>query len=223
MSVKIILADDHPMLRQGLRLLLEAEADFSLVGETGDSLEILSLVGYPHPDVLVLDLLMPGLRGLNITRQVHQLSPTTKIVVLSMDSEVASAKKSLSGADAYVPMKSTAEELVRAIREVVAGRQYFSATLTDDEDNIEPDFEALRMHAPDMLDHYGTLTRREREILFLVGEGYTSAEIAARLVISPRTVDMHRRNIVHKLGLRGQSALVRYALQHDIVLLRSAR
>jgi two-component system, NarL family, response regulator NreC len=212
MSVTILLADDHPVVRQGLRLLLEAEPDFRVIGETGDGLEVTPMVERLHPDVLVLDLLMSGLGGLDITRQVKLQGAATRVVILSMYSNVAYVAGSLAaGAMAYVPKKSTAEELVHAIREVIAGRQYLSSSLSEEA------VENYRSHTGGTLDRYETLTRREREVLHLVGEGYTSAEIAERLVISPRTVDMHRRRLARKLSLSGQAALVRYALQHGVI------
>jgi DNA-binding NarL/FixJ family response regulator len=199
-------------MRQGLRALLEVEPDFRIIGETGDGLEVISLVEHLQPDILVLDLMLPGIGGLDITRLVNKQFPTTKVVILSMYSSVAYVAESLAaGAIAYIPKKSTAEELVHAIREVIAGRQYISTFLSEDA------IEIYQGQTGDTLDRYETLTRREREVLHLVGEGKTSAEIAERLFISPRTVDMHRRHLVRKLGLSGQAALVRYALQRGIV------
>jgi len=212
MSVTILLADDHQVLRQGLRLLLEAEADFRVIGETGDGLEVVPMVDRLHPDVLVLDLLLPGLSGLEVARQVQLQSPATRVVILSMYLSVAYVAQALAaGAKAYVAKKSSADELVRAIREVVAGRQYLGSSLSEEA------IELHRLQTGETLDRYATLTRREREVLHLVGEGYTSAMIAERLVVSPRTVDMHRRNLARKLGLSGQAALVRYAVQQGII------
>ncbi|HVP22109.1 MAG TPA: response regulator transcription factor [Anaerolineaceae bacterium] len=218
MSVTILLADDHPVMRQGLHLLLDAEPDFTIIGETGDGREVMALVERLHPDVLVLDLVMPGLGGLDVARQVHQQAPATKVVILSMYASVAYVVEALAaGASAYIPKKSTAEELVYAIREVVAGRQYLSSALSNEAGDIEQLIKDHRSQTGDTLDIYETLTRREREVLNLVGEGYTSAEIADLLVISPRTVDMHRRNMVQKLGLSGQASLVRYAVKHGLL------
>ncbi len=219
MSITILLADDHPVVRQGLRNLLEAEPDFQVVGETGDGSAVLPLVERLNPDVLVLDLKMPDISGIEITRQVRQQYPAVKIVILSMYSNIAYVAESLdAGAQAFIPKKSTAEELVHAIREVVAGRQYLSSTLSDETGSIEHRLEIYRLQAGDSLALYDTLTRRERDVLHLVGKGSTSAEIAERLFISPRTVDMHRRHMVRKLGLSGKAALMRYALQRDFIL-----
>jgi len=218
MPLKILLADDHSVVREGIRLLLAEEPDFCVVGEAGDGREVAALVERLQPDVLVLDLILPGLSGLDVLRQVHRQSPATCIVVLSMHTGVAYVAEALSaGAQAYVVKKSKAAELVRAIREVIAGRQYLCSALSDDTGDIQ---ELLALHRRQMGEAVGTyesLTGREREILHLVGEGHTSAEIAERLVISPRTVDTHRRRIMHKLGLSGEAALARYAVQHGLI------
>jgi two-component system, NarL family, response regulator NreC len=218
MTTAILLADDHPVVRQGLRLLLEAEPDFTVVGETGDGLEVLALVQRLLPDVLVLDLMLPGLGGLEVTRRVHRTSPKTQVVILSMHANVAYVAEALAGgAAAYVLKKSTAGELVSAIRAALAGRQFLSVPLS------AAQVEQHRRQSGGRLDPYDTLTRREREVLQLVVEGQTSAEIGARLSLSPRTVEMHRRNLemhrrnlVRKLGLSGQAALVRYGLQRGL-------
>jgi DNA-binding NarL/FixJ family response regulator len=218
MPVKILLADDHSVVRQGLCLLLEEEPDFRVVGETGDGLEVAALVERLQPDVLVLDLILPGLSGLDVARQVHRQSPATRMVILSMHGGVAYVAESLSaGARAYVLKKSTAEELVHAIREVMAGRQYLGSALSEDMGDIQERLAAHRGKVEDTLGAYESLTGRERQVLQLVGEGYTSAEVAERLVISPRTVDMHRRHILRKLGLSGEAALARYAVQRGLI------
>ena len=211
MTTTILLAEDHPVVRQGLRLLLESEPDFSVVGETGDGLEVPGLVARLRPDVLVLDLMLPGLGGLEITRRVTTQSPETRVVILSMHSDVAYVAGALEGgAAAYVLKKSTAGELVDAIRAALAGQQFLSAPMSAER------VAQHRRQAGRALDLYDTLTRREREVLQLVAVGQTSAEIAVRLGISPRTVEMHRRNLVRKLELSGQAALVRYAIQRGL-------
>lgn len=208
MKTSILLADDHQVVRQGLRALLEAESDFAVVGETGDGLEALQLVERLRPTVLVLDLMLPSLSGLEVARRTRRLSPHTRVVVLSMVGELAYVAEALrGGATAFVLKKSTAKELVLAIRRSVAGDRYLSPPLSEEA------VEQHRQWAKGVSDPYQTLTRREREVLQLVGEGLTSAEIAGRLVISPRTVETHRRHLVRKLGLHGQAALVRFALQ----------
>jgi len=209
----IVLADDHHVVRQGLRSLLEAEPDFSIVGEAGDGLEAAQLVERLQPDVLVLDLMMPGLNGLEVTRQVSQRSPQTHVVILSMHPNEAYVLEALrAGAAAYVIKESTSAELVRAVREAVAGRRYLSPPLS--ERAIEVYMQKAESAA---LDPYETLTAREREVLHLAAEGHTNAEIADRLFISRRTVETHRANLMRKLGLRSQTDLIRYALQRGIL------
>ncbi len=209
----IVLADDHHVVRQGLRSLLEAEPDFSVVGEAGDGLEATQLVERLQPDVLVLDLMMPSLNGLEVTRQVSQRSPQTHVVILSMHPNEAYVLEALrAGAAAYVLKESTSAELVRAVREAVAGRRYLSPPLS--ERAIEAYMQKAESAA---LDPYETLTAREREVLHLVAEGHTNAEIADRLFISRRTVETHRANMMRKLGLRTQTDLISYVLRRGIL------
>jgi DNA-binding NarL/FixJ family response regulator len=208
------LADDHAVVRDGLRALLEAEGDLIIVAEAADGLEALDLVRRHHPDVLLLDLVMPGMNGLEVARQAPQVSPRTKIVVLSMHADEAYVVQALTaGALGYVLKRSTGGELVHAIREVLAGRRYLSAPLNDS--LIEAYLRKLRA---DQSDPFGALTTREREVMQLAAEGHTSGEIAQRLVISPRTVEMHRANMMQKLGLHSHADLVRYAIQRGLLV-----
>lgn len=212
--ITLVLADDHAVVRDGLRALLEAEGDLLIVAEAADGLEALDLVRRHRPDVLVLDLVMPGMNGLEVSRQAPQASPKTKVVVLSMHADEAYVVQALTaGALGYVLKRSTGGELVHAIREALAGRRYLSAPLSDS--LIEAYLRKLRA---DQSDSSGSLTTREREVLQLAAEGYTSTEIAQRLVISPRTVEMHRSNMMQKLGLHSHSDLVRYALQRGLLV-----
>jgi len=209
----IALADDHQVVRQGLQSLLEAEPDFSVVGETGNGIEAVQLVERLQPDVLVLDLMMPGLNGLEVTRQVSQRSPQTHVVILSMYANEAHVIEALrAGAAAYVLKESSSAELVHAVREAVAGRHYLSPPLS--ERAIEIYMQKAESTA---LDRYETLTAREREVLHLVAEGHTNAEIADQLFISRRTVETHRANLMRKLDLRTQTDLISYALRRGIL------
>jgi two-component system response regulator NreC len=209
----IVLADDHHVVRQGLRSLLEAEPGFSVVGETGDGLEAAQLVERLQPDVLVLDLMMPSLNGLEVTRQVSQRSPQTHVVILSMHANEAHVLEALrAGAAAYVLKESTSAELVRAVHEAVAGRRYLSPPLSERAIEVY-----LQKAKPAALDPYETLTAREREVLHLVAEGHTNAEIADRLFISRRTVETHRANLMRKLSLRTPTDLISYALRRGIL------
>jgi two-component system response regulator NreC len=213
MAVTIILADDHHVMRQGLRMLIEAQGDFCVIAEAGDGLAVPQLAGRLTPDVLIVDVMMPGLNGLEVTRQVRQCSPQTRIIILSMYRNEAYVLEALrNGAAGYVLKESTATDLIRAVREVVAGRRYLSPPLS--ERAIEAYVQKAR-EAP--LDLYATLTTREREVLQLAAEGRTNADIAAALFVSPRTVETHRAHLMRKLGLHTQADLIRYALQHGIL------
>ncbi len=215
MAVRILLADDHPVVRLGIRNLLEAEPEFEIVGEVADALQVVPQVEALQPDVLVLDLIMPGLNGLDITRRLARGAPQTRVIVLSMHANEAYVIEALrNGASGYVLKGSDASELVHAIHEVLAGRRYLSPPLS--EHAIEVYVEKAS-GAP--LDPYETLSAREREVLHLGAEGHTSPEIAARLYISARTVETHRANLMRKLGLRSQTELVRYALRRGILTL----
>lgn len=211
--VDIVLADDHHIVRQGLRHLLEAEADFHIVGEAADGLEAVEMVEQLQPDILVLDLMMPGLGGLDVTRQVKQRVPDTNVIILSMYSTEAYVLEALkNGAFGYVLKKSTGDDLVRAVREVTAGRRYLSPPLSE----LAIEAYIQKANQPEQ-DSYELLTDREREVFHLVAEGHTSAEIADRLSISSRTVEMHRSNLMRKLDLDNQTELVRYAIRRGIL------
>jgi two-component system, NarL family, response regulator NreC len=209
----IVLADDHHVVRQGLRALLESEPEISIVGEAADGLEAADLVERFKPDVLVVDLVMPGLGGLEVTRQVGRRSPRTRVVVLSMHANEGYVLEALrNGATAYVLKQCTATELVRAVREAAVGRRYLSPPLS------ERAIEAyLRRAEATDLDPYETLTSREREVLHLAAEGLSNPDIASRLYVSPRTVEVHRGNLMRKLGLHNQAELIRYAIRRGIV------
>ncbi len=209
----IILADDHTIVRQGLRLLLEAEPDFSVVGEASDGLEVADLIDRLRPDVLVLDLMMPGVSGLEVTRNVCQQFPETSVVILSMhadESYVLAALK--NGAAAYVLKDAGADDLLQAVREVVQGRRYLSSPFSQ----VGIDTYTKRAESTP-LDVYDTLTSREREVLHLTAEGHSSTDVAGVLSISPRTAESHRANLMRKLGFHSQADLIRYALRRGII------
>ena len=213
MAVTILLADDHHVVRQGLRMLLEAQGDFRVVAEVGDGLEAVKLTERFTPSVLIVDVMMPGLNGLEVTRQVGQRSPRTRVIILSMYSNEAYVLEALrNGAAGYVLKESTATDLVRAVHEVAAGRRYLSPPLS------EHAIEAYLEKAQDTpLDLYETLTTREREVLQLAAEGRTNADIAAALFVSPRTIETHRAHLMRKLDLHTQADLIRYALRRGIL------
>ena len=209
----IVLADDHPVVRRGLRALLEAVPDFRVTGETGDGLEVVRLVEELRPQVLVLDLMMPGVGGLEVARQVNLRFPTTKVVILSMHANEAYVLEALrNGASAYVLKDAGGGELLQAVRSVIAGSRYLSPPLSE---RAIADYVEKAKSAP--LDPVGELTTREREVLGLAAEGQSTGDIAARLGISPRTAETHRANLMRKLGLHNQTALVRFAIRQGIL------
>jgi len=214
--ISIVLGDDHKVILRGLRAVLEVQPGFAVIGEASDGLKVAALAEKLKPDVLVLDLMMPGLSGFDVTRRVTKRLPKTRVVILTMYSSEPHVIEALrSGAMAYVVKDAAAEELVTAIREAAAGRRFLSTPFSSD--LIES-----YLKRPGGTDPYETLTPREREVLHLVAEGLTSSEIAARLFISPRTAESHRANLMRKLGLRSRTDLVRFAFQRGIVPLESS-
>jgi DNA-binding NarL/FixJ family response regulator len=213
MAVSILLADDHQVVRLGVKTLLEAEPDFKVVGEASNGLEAKTLVERLRPDILVLDLMMPGLNGMEVTRQVKQFAPQTRIIILSMQATEAYVLEALrNGASGYVLKQADMSELIQAIRQVMEGRDYLSPEFT------QRAIEAYRDKAEAASSNlYDSLTAREREVFQMAAEGLTTAEIAERLFLSPRTVEMHRGNLMRKLGLRNQTELVRYAIWRGIL------
>jgi len=217
MVVTILLCDDHAILRQGLRALLSAESDFIIIGEASDGLEAVKMAENLQPLVVVLDLMMPGLHGLEAARQISRRCTTTYIVVLSMHAREAYVIEALkNGAHAYVLKDAHSSDLVTAVREVLAGRRYLSPPLS--EISLQS---YLKRTQTRPLDIYETLTGREREVLHLTAEGYSSTDIGVRLGISPRTAEIHRANMMRKLGMHSQADVVRYALQRGLLPLEA--
>jgi DNA-binding NarL/FixJ family response regulator len=215
--ITIVLADDHEVVRLGLRTLLEKEPDFRVIGEVTDGLQTVDLVKQLNPNVLVLDLMMPGINGIEVTWQVKKHSPLTHVIILSMYSNEAYVVETLrKGAEGYVLKDSTGSDLVKAVREVVAGRRYLSPPFSERAIDIY-----IQTTKTTALDLYETLTPREREVLHMAAQGYTNVEIADRLSISPRTVEVHRANMMNKLGLHNQAGLIRYAMQRGILPLEN--
>jgi DNA-binding NarL/FixJ family response regulator len=214
-KVTLVLADDHRLMRQALRSLLEADPGLTVVGETSDGLGVLALVEALRPDVLVVDLRMPGMGGMDVIRNLAQRRMPTLVVVLSMLLDEAHVAEALDlGARAYVRKDASAEDLIRAIEEVMAGRVYLSPPLTMAALN------AYRERVGGVAsDPYETLTGRERQILRLIAEGLRNREIATRLNISPRTAETHRASVMSKLGMRRSAEVVRYALRRGILSL----
>jgi DNA-binding NarL/FixJ family response regulator len=212
-ATTIVLAEDHAVVRNGLRALLEAEADLAVIGEAADGLVALELVARLQPTVLVADVVMPGLSGLDVAREVRERSPGTRTVILSMYANEAYVVEAIgNGAHGYVVKDASARDFVHAVREAAAGRRYLSPPLSESALEI---YARKRRGAP--VDLYAALTVRERAVLHLAGEGLTSAEIGARLGISGRTAEAHRANLMRKLGLRSHTDLVRYTITRGLL------
>ena len=213
MSISILLVDDHAILRQGLRALFASESDLKIVGETGNGLEVLGLVDKLKPDVTILDLELPGMKGLDVAKQINERRCPTRVIVLSMYSNEAFVVEALKyGASAYVLKGSEASDLILAIHRAVKGLRFLSPPLS--ELAIEAYLQRIPTENPDP---YETLTPRERQILHLAASGNTNPEIAEQLVLSTRTVEAHRRRMMQKLDIHNQTELMRYALKKGII------
>lgn len=209
----IVMADDHKVVRQGLKALLEGEADFSVVAEASDGLQACELVEKHKPDVLVVDLMMPSLNGLDVARQVRKRFPRTQVILLSMHANEAYVLEALrNGAIGYVLKESGVTDLVRAVRQAAIGQRFLSPPLSD---------RAIQAYAErtqnSQVDPYDTLTSREREVFQLAAEGGSNREIAERLSISARTVETHLTNLMRKLDLSGRPELIRFAVDRGVI------
>ena len=208
--VTIVIVDDHPIVRKGLKSLFETAKDFSVVAEAKDSFEAVTMAQLFNPNIVVLDLILGNLNGIEVARELSSILPRTGIVIYSMlasDHHVMESFK--AGARGYVSKDSSSEELIRAIREVAAGKRYLSTNLSE-----QPSLgEMITTNSPDF---YRRLTAREREVFQLSAQGLTCAEIARRLNISRRTAEAHRANMMRKLGFSRPAALYNFAFQHEI-------
>jgi len=212
--ISIALADEHEVVRNGLRVLLEAESNFRVVGEAVDGLEAVRLVERMKPDILVTDLKLGGMDGIEVTRQVCKRSPKTGIIILSMCENEGDVLEALrAGAKAYVLKDSTSNRLVHAINEVATGHRYLSPPFS--EQAIETYMQKTK---PATVELHNSLTMREREVLEMVAKGYTNAKIAAQLFISPRTVETHRANVMRKLNLDNHIQLIHYVVKQGLLV-----
>ena len=213
MTIKVLLADDHAVVRDGLRALLEAQSGIEVVADVANGREAVREAQKLRPDVVVMDIAMPDVNGIEATLQIQELVPSARILILSMHSTTEHIFRALqAGARGYLLKDSAGAEVAEAVRAVHAGRRYLSqkiaATMIDD-------YIAER-HRTSPLD---SLSRRERQILQLIAEGKTSAEVGAMLFLSPKTVDTYRSRMMHKLGIGDLPNLVKFAIQNGITQL----
>lgn len=215
MNIRVLLVDDHRMVREGLRSLLAREPGIEIVGEASDGRAALELVRTLSPHVVVMDVAMPELNGIESTRKIRAENERVKVVGLSMHSDERYVHHMLeAGASGYVLKVAAHEDLVRAVREASLGRTYLSPGIS----GVVVERSTSQQRGPEV-SAYSQLGPREREALQLVAEGKTSGEIAKRMGIAVKTVEAHRRNIFLKLGLRGTAELTKYALREGLISL----
>ncbi len=211
MSIRILLADDHAVVRDGLRALLDAEPGMEVVGSVADGREAVLAVKRLQPDVVVMDINMPGLNGIEATRSVLELQPPPQVLILSMHGSSEHIYRALqAGARGYLLKEAAGSEVVGAVRAVAAGRRYLSERIADTA--LDAYLAEGRAHSP--LD---SLSARERQLLQLLAEGRSNTEAARLLSLSVKTVETYRSRLLLKLGLHDMSALVRFAIEHGLV------
>lgn len=213
-NIRVVLAEDHTIVRKGLRSLLDAEADIEVVGEAGDGRQAVQQVGELHPDIVLMDITMPGLNGLEATRQIKQRYPEVQVLVLTMHATEEYIRQILrAGASGYLVKQAAVSELVLAIRAVQAGGCFLSPSISKAiVDEYSRQVDATLGEA-----RYDRLTNREREVLQLVAEGHSSREIGETLCISVKTVEAHRASLMEKLDLHNVAEVTRYAIARGLI------
>lgn len=213
-KIRLLLVDDHEVVRTGLRMLLEYQPDMEIVGEASTGAEALELAAQEHPDVIVMDITLPDISGIQATRQIKQSQPKAAIVALTIHEDEQYFFEMLqAGAQGYVPKRAAPEDLISAIRAAYKDEIYLYPSLAK---ALVSDFIG-RSHADPEDNTLDELTPREMEVLEMLAQGYSNEEIGNRLVISPHTVARHRENLMHKLGLHSKSELVKYAIRKGII------
>lgn len=206
-STTIVLADDHPIVREGLRTVLEREPDLAIVGEARDGAEALQLIERLRPTLLILDVRMPGKSGLEVAREIARISPGTRVLILSMYAAEGYVMEALaSGVAGYIVKETDTDNLIPAIRQILKGTRYLSPSVND---RVIDAY--LQKTRGETVDPFDTLTARERQVLRLLAEGCTNSDIADHLSISVRTAEHHRANLMRKLRLRGSAEVVAFA------------
>ena len=213
-QVRIFLADDHTVMRGGIRLVLERQPDLHVVGEASDGRETVNAVERLHPDVVVMDIAMPNLNGIEATRQILANGVAVSIVVLSMHSDEEYVLRALkAGARGYLLKESAEADLIAAVRAVISGKSFFSPAVS----RLLVEDYVRQLQDRDIEDSYELLTTRERETLQLVAEGKSNKDIANLLNLSVYTVETHRSNIMEKLNLHGVPELILYAVRKGVI------
>jgi DNA-binding NarL/FixJ family response regulator len=217
MSITVFLADDHAIVRDGLRFLLESEGDIEVVGVAPNGREAVRQVTELAPDIVILDIAMPELNGIDAAIQIRELCPSVQVIILSMHSTTEHVFRALqAGARGYLLKESAGVEVVEAIRTVLTGRRYLSQEISESMiDAYVRQREAVETQSP-----LASLSPREREILQLVVEGKSSAEIADILFLSPKTVGTYRSRLMQKLGIEDLPTLIKFAIQHGLTSLK---
>lgn len=212
--IRVVIAEDHSLVRAGIRALLERTGEFRVLGEASDGHEAVQLTRLLKPDVLIMDIMMPHLNGIQAAGQVNALKLPTKILLLSMHLDAVFVHQALQqGVRGYILKSSVSEELIQAVQAVALGKTYLSAPVSEVVVELAVKPEAALQKA----DPLEALSPREKEILQLIAEEYTSAEIAERLFISVKTVEKHRASLMQKLGVRNIAGLVRAAVKYRLV------
>ncbi len=214
MATRLLLVDDHAVVRSGLRMLLGSESDVEIVGEASTAAEAIEAASSVNPDVILMDIGLPDLSGIDATREIKKRFPKVSVVALTIHEDEEYFFKMLeAGASGYVPKRAAPEELLTAIRAAATGEVYLYPSLAK---LLVKDFLAQE-HPADEKSNLDGLTDREREVLTFLAEGASNEEIARSLVISPKTVERHRENIMRKLNLHSRAELVRYAIRKGII------
>ncbi len=216
MPITAFIADDHAMMREGLRLIIETEKDISVIGEAADGRQAVRLIQQLAPDVVIMDIAMPQLNGIEATEQIVNSKTSTRIIILSMHSSKEHIFRALeAGAKGYLLKESAGKEMVKAIRAVYTGRRFLSDSISQ---TVIEDYIHQR-RADSKENPIKRLSSREREVLQLVVEGKSSAEIASSLFLSPKTVETYRSRLMQKLGIKDLPGLVKFAIQHGMTSL----